>query len=247
MTTALIAEDEPLLADEIREELARLWPELIVCAQVQDGIAALATIERERPDVLFLDVQMPGLSGIELARLNGGRAHLVFITAFDHYAIQAFDEGAIDYVLKPLDPARLARAVHRVKERLSRPPADLSRLIERLRVVAPPSDLLRWITVLNGHEIRLITIDDVICFESDNKYVVVVTAEGESLITTPLKELLAGLDPNVFWQIHRGTVVNLNAIEAVRRLPGGKLEVHLKKVARKLAVSDRFAHLFRQM
>lgn len=247
MTTALIAEDEPLLADEIREELARLWPELTVCAQVQDGIAALTTIERDRPDVLFLDVQMPGLSGLEVARLSGGHAHVVFITAFDHYAVQAFDEGAIDYVLKPLDPARLARAVQRVKARLGRSPADVSRLVERLRGAPPRDDALRWITVLNGQEIRLITIDDVICFEADNKYVVVVTAEAESLITTPLKALLAGLDPTVFWQIHRGTIVNVNAIETVRRLPGGRLEVELKKVTRKLAVSDRFAHLFRQM
>lgn len=247
MTTALIAEDEPLLADEIREELARLWPELIVCAQASDGFAALEAIERERPDVLFLDVEMPGLSGIEVARLSGSRAHVIFITAFDRYAIEAFEDGAIDYVLKPLDSARLARAVQRVKERLRRAPADLSQLIDRLERAAPPPDALRWITVLNGQEIRLITIDDVICFEADNKYVAVVTTEGESLITTPLRELLAGLDPSVFWQIHRGTIVNVNAIESVRRLPGGKLEVHLKKIARKLAVSDRFAHLFRQM
>jgi DNA-binding LytR/AlgR family response regulator len=247
MTTALIAEDEPLLADEIREELARLWPELIVCAQASDGFSALEAIERERPDVLFLDVEMPGLSGIEVARLSGSRAHVIFITAFDRYAIQAFEEGAIDYVLKPLDSARLARAVQRVKERLGRAPADLSQLIDQLKRAAAPPDALRWITVLNGQEIRLITIDDVICFEADNKYVAVVTIEGESLITTPLRELLAGLDPSVFWQIHRGTIVNVNAIESVRRLPGGKLEVQLKKIARKLAVSDRFAHLFRQM
>lgn len=247
MTTALIAEDEPLLADEIQEELARLWPELIVCAQASDGFAALEAIERERPDVLFLDVEMPGLSGIEVARLSGGRAHVIFITAFDRYAIQAFEEGAIDYLLKPLDSARLARAVQRVKVRLGRAPVDLSQLIDRLKRAAPPPDALPWITVLNGQEIRLITIDDVIFFEADHKYVAVVTAEGESLIATPLRELLAGLDPSVFWQIHRGTIVNVNAIESVRRLPGGKLEVELKKIARKLAVSDRFAHLFRQM
>ena len=247
MTTALIAEDEPLLADEIREELARWWPELVVCAQVHDGHAALAAIDRHRPDVLFLDAQMPGLSGLEVARLSAGRAHIVFITAFDRYAVQAFEEGAIDYLLKPLDPARLARAVQRVKERLGRTPADLSRLMERLQAAAPPTDALRWITVLNGRDIRLITIEDVLCFEADSKYVVVVTADGESLITTPLKELLPGLDPTIFWQIHRGTIVNVNAIASVHRLAGGKLEVQLKKVARKLAVSERYAHLFRQM
>ena len=247
MTTALIAEDEPLLADELRDELARLWPELVVCAQVHSGNAALAAIEQHRPDVLFLDVQMPGLSGLEVARLQGDRAHIVFITAFDRYAVQAFEDGAVDYLLKPLDPARLALALRRVKERLGHAPVDLSRLLERLQAAARPVETLRWITVLNGREIRLITIEDVICFQADSKYVAVVTAEGESLITTPLKELLDGLDPTVFWQIHRSTIVNVNAIAAVHRSAGGKLEVRLKKISRRLAVSDRYAHQFKQM
>ena len=162
MTTARIAEDEPLLADEIREELARLWPELIVCAQASDGFAALRAIEREQPDVLFLDVEMPGLSGIEVARLSGSRAHVIFITAFDRYAIQAFEEGAIDYVLKPLDSARLARAVQRVKERLDQAPADLSQLTDPPTRAPPPPAPLPWLPVLTGQSIRLIAVRDVV-------------------------------------------------------------------------------------
>src|SRR6185369_5313599 len=137
----------------------------------------------------FLDVQMPGLTGLEVARVMGTRAHVVFITAFDHYAVQAFEEGAVDYLLKPLDPARLARALRRVKDRLSRPPADLSGMLEQLQR-GPASDRLRWITVLNGRDIQLITVEDICYFRADNKYIAVVTATGESLITTPLKELV---------------------------------------------------------
>ena len=149
MTTAVIAEDEKLLAAEIREELAKLWPELDVRAIVHDGHQALREIEAHRPDVLFLDIQMPGPTGIEVARFAGGRAHVVFITAYDQYAVQAFEEGAVDYLLKPIDPARLARALRRVKDRLAAPPADLSRLLEQLQL-APSKEALRWITVLQG-------------------------------------------------------------------------------------------------
>jgi DNA-binding LytR/AlgR family response regulator len=246
MTTALIAEDEPLLAAEIREELGRLWPELEICAVVHDGHAALREIDRHQPQVLFLDVQMPGPTGVEVARVTGSRAHVVFITAFDHYAVQAFEEGAVDYVLKPLDPARLARALRRVKDRLMRPPADLSGLFEQLQR-RPATERLRWITVLHGRDVQLITIEDVCYFRADNKYIEVVTAEGESLITTPLKELIERLDPAVFWQIHRGVIVNVNAVKSVRRAPAGHLELHLKQRPETLRVSAANAHLFKQM
>jgi len=245
--SALIVEDEPLLAGEIRDELERAWPELDICAVVHDGHAALAAIERLQPQVLFLDVQMPGLSGLEVARLSSSKAHVVFVTAFDRYVVQAFEEGAVDYLVKPLQPARLVRAVQRLKERLGSAPADLRHLLDRLAKPAESEERTRWITVLRGRDIRLITIEDVLCFEADSKYVAVVTAEGESLITTPLKELLRGLDPQVFWQIHRSTVVNVNAIDSVHRLPNGRLEVNLKGVDRRLLVSDPYLHLFRQM
>jgi DNA-binding LytR/AlgR family response regulator len=246
VTTALIAEDEPLLAAEIREELARLWPELVICAVVHDGHEALREIERGQPEVLFLDVKMPGLTGIEVARVMGTRAHVVFITAFDDYAVQAFEEGAVDYLLKPLDSARLARALHRVKERISKPPADLSGLLEQLQR-GPATDRLRWITVLHGRDVQLITIEDVCYFRADNKYVAVVTAEGESLITTPLKELVERLDPAMFWQIHRAVIVNIHAVKSVRRALAGHLELRLRRRTETLRVSAAYAHLFKHM
>ncbi|MEJ8816031.1 LytTR family DNA-binding domain-containing protein [Variovorax ureilyticus] len=246
MTTALIAEDEPVLAAEIREELERLWPGLVICATVHDGNEALREIEKHRPEVLFLDVKMPGLNGIEVARAMGSRAHVVFITAFDQYAVQAFEEGAIDYLLKPLDPARLALALRRVRERLATPPADMSGLLEQLQRRAA-NDRLRWITVLRGADIHLITVEDVCYFRADNKYIAVVTAESESLITTPLKELAERLDPGMFWQIHRGVIVNINAIKSVRRALAGHLELRLKQRSETLRVSAAYAHLFKHM
>lgn len=247
MTTALIAEDEPLLCDEIREELARAWPELQVCAVAHDGHAALQAIERQRPQVLFLDVQLPGLTGLELAALAGRQAHVVFITAFDHYAVQAFDEGAADYLLKPLDAARLVRAVQRVKQRLGQAPADLGPLVQRVQQQAPPPEPMRWISVLQGREIRLITVEDICYFRADNKYVAVVTAEGESLVSTPLKDLLAKLDPAVFWQVHRGTVVNLHAVRSLSRSGDGGLTLHLKQRSETLKVGSSYAARFRQL
>lgn len=246
MTTALIVEDEPLLAAELREELARLWPELALLETVHDGIAALGEIEAHRPDVLFLDVQMPGLTGIEVARAAGARSHVVFITAFDQYAVQAFEQGAVDYLLKPIETARLAQALGRVRARLKLPPADLSALLEQLQR-GNSSERLQWITVLQGRDIQFIAVDDVCYFRADNKYISVVTASGESLITTPLKELTARLDPTVFWQVHRGVVVNMHAIHSVRRSITGQLDLKLKSRPETLRVSAGYSHLFRHM
>ncbi|MEO8312045.1 MAG: LytTR family DNA-binding domain-containing protein [Caldimonas sp.] len=246
MTTAVIAEDEKLLAGEIREELAKLWPELDVRAVVHDGHQALRAIEEHRPDVVFLDIQMPGPNGIEIARFTGSRSHVVFITAYNQYAVQAFEEGAVDYLLKPIDATRLARALRRVKERLVAPPADLSRLLEQLQL-APSKEALRWITVLKGREVVLITVDDVCYFRADTKYVAVVTADGEALITTSLQELLARLDQKVFWQVHRGTIVNVNAVRSVQRDIAGHLELRLKQRSETLRVSSSYAHLFKHM
>jgi len=246
MTTAVIAEDEKLLAGEIREELAKLWPELDVRAIVHDGHQALQAIEAHRPDVLFLDIQMPGPTGIEIARFAAGRAHVVFITAYNQYAVQAFEEGAVDYLLKPIDPMRLARALRRLKDRLAAPPADLSRLLEQLQL-APSKESLRWITVLKGREVTLITVEDVCYFRADSKYVAVVTADGEALITTSLQELLAKLDHSAFWQIHRSTIVNVNAVRSVQRTLAGHLELRLKQRSETLRVSNAYAHLFKHM
>jgi DNA-binding LytR/AlgR family response regulator len=246
---ALIAEDEPLLAAEIREELARAWPQLEIAAVTHDGHATLAAADEHKPQVVFLDVKMPGLDGLEVARILAGSAHVVFITAFDHYAVQAFDEGAVDYLLKPLEPARLARAVQRVKQRLGEQPANLSGLVDRIRAQAPATSEgpLRWITVQIGRELRLITVEDICYLRADNKYVCIVTADGEALVSTPLKDLLARLDPALFWQVHRGTVVNVNAVRSVLRGVSGKLALQLKQRPEKLEVSATYAHLFKQL
>jgi DNA-binding LytR/AlgR family response regulator len=246
MPTALIVEDEPLLAAELREEILHLWPELDVLDAVHDGVAALRAIEARHPDMLFLDVQMPGLTGIEVARIAGSRSHVVFITAFDHFAVQAFEHGAVDYLLKPLDTARLAQALGRVRARLQQPPADLSRLLEQLQR-GGSSERLQWITVLQGRDIQFIAIDDVCYFRADSKYIAVVTATSESLITTPLKELLGRLDPTVFWQVHRGVVVNMHAVQSVRRSITGQLDLKLKSRSETLRVSAGYSHLFKHM
>ena len=246
MTRILIAEDEALLAAEIGEELARLWPAATLCAVAGDGHAALRAMEEHAPEVMFLDVQMPGLSGLEVARLASTRAHVVFITAFDQYAVQAFEEGAVDYVLKPLDPGRLARAVQRMRQRLDSAPADLGALVSRIQQERH-GEMLRWITVLRGRELQLITVDDVCYFRADNKYIGVVTAADEALISMPLKELKERLDPAVFWQVHRSTIVNLNAVRSVARGPAGKLVISLKERTERLEVSAPYAHLFKQL
>lgn len=244
---ALIAEDEPVLRDEVAELLGRLWPELEIVAQAGDGVAALRALEEARPDVMFLDIQMPGLSGLEVARQAAGRCHIVFITAYDQYAVSAFDQGAVDYVLKPVTAGRLATAISRVKEKLAAPPRDLSRLISQLGTNGAPRAHLRWINASRGKAVRLITVEDIAYFKADNKYTLVVTADGESIIRKSIKELLEELDPDSFWQIHRSTVVNVNAIESVVREINGHVQVRLKNRKELLPVSETYTHLFRSM
>lgn len=237
---ALIAEDEPLLAENLRSELAHLWPELEICGIVGDGYAALAAIEGERPQVLFLDVQMPGLNGLEVARLAGQGCHIVFVTAYEQFAVGAFNEGADDYLVKPLDPARLARTVLRVKARLEQAPVDLP------SQPPPPLPPLRWFTVQQGRGLQVIAVDDICYLRADHKYVAVVMADTEALITTPLKEMLAQLDPQVFWQVHRSYVVNIKAVRSISRGLAGSLSLHLKQRPESLPVSASNAHLFKQ-
>ncbi len=243
---AVIAEDEPLLAAGLRDALAALWPSLEICALVEDGIQALRALEEHKPDILFLDIQMPGLSGLEVAQQVNGRCHVVFVTAFDDHAIQAFEQGAVDYVLKPLSMSRLATAVTRLKQRIGSTPARLDGLIDRL---AEPreGEYLRWITASQGREVRLITIAEVCYFRSDNKYTAVVTPDGEALIRVTLRELIDQLDPAVFWQVHRSTVVNANAIAGLVRDGHGRLNVKLKQRSETLLVSETHAARFRAM
>lgn len=242
---AIIAEDEPLLREELAELLGSLWPELDIVAQTADGIATLRALEAHAPEVLFLDIQMPGMTGMEVARQANGRCHIVFVTAYDQHAIAAFEQGAADYVLKPVSAARLATTVGRLKDRMDRPTQAVDTVLRELG--APPKSFLRWINASHGQSVRIITVEDISYFQADSKYTRVVTAEGDSLIRKPIKELLEELDPALFWQIHRSTIVNVNAIAGVVRDMRGRPQVRLKRASELLPVSDAFAHRFRQM
>ena len=245
---AVIAEDEANLREELRETLAAVWPELEIVAEAGDGGAALRALDEHAPHVMFLDIQMPGADGLETARRAGARAHVVFVTAYDRYAIAAFEAGAIDYVLKPVTASRLEQTVNRLKARVGEAPADLASLLTLLHShLEPEREYMRYITALHGDEIRLITVDEICYFQADNKYTRVVTGDRESLIRRGIGDLLQNVDPAHFWQIHRSTIVNINAVSGVARDFRGYLQVRLKARKETLAVSERFAHRFRQM
>ena len=254
--TAIVAEDEATLRGQLVEQLGQLWPELAIVGEAADGVQALRLLEEHRPDVLFLDIQMPGATGLEVARQASGRCHVVFVTAYDQHAVAAFDQGAVDYVLKPVSPARMFTAVSRLKQRLGSPPARLEMALNGLTSfsgagVAGASNAtkqyLRWINASVGQNLKLITVDEVSYFQADNKYTRVVTHEGEALIRKPLKELVEELDPNQFWQIHRSTLVNASSVAGVTRDFRGRMLVKLKTRPETLLVSDSYTHRFRQM
>lgn len=246
--TALIAEDESVLRAELRARLALHWPELAIVAEAANGIEALQALERHAPQVVFLDIEMPALGGLDVARQTQGRWHVVFVTAYDAHAVAAFEQGAVDYVLKPYDDARLALAVSRVRQRLASAPPPLDGLLRELARAAPPREHLRWINASQGQEVRVITVEEVCYFQADTKYTRVVTHDGgEALIRRTLKELAEQLDPACFWPIHRSTIVNANAIAGVSRDLRGRVSVRLKSRAEKLPVSEAHEHLFRQM
>lgn len=244
--TAVVAEDEATLRQQLVEQLGQLWPELAIVGEAADGIQALRLLDELRPDVLFLDINLPGATGIEVARQASGRSRVVFVTAYDQHAVAAFDQGAVDYLLKPISAARLFTAVSRLRERLASPPARVDHVLTQLGV-APPRGTLRWINASVGQNLRLITVDEVAYFQADNKYTRVVTGDGEALIRKSLKELVDELDPQQFWQIHRSTLVNVAAIAGVTRDFRGRMLVKLKKRDDTLLVSDSYTHLFRQM
>ena len=246
--TAIIAEDEPLLRQELRQELSALWPELEVRAEAVDGTEALQAILDKAPDIAFLDVEMPGMTGVEVAQAVNGRCHVVFVTAYDKYAVAAFEQQAADYILKPYSRERLAAAVTRLRERLQGVPAKLDGILEALAQHAPAqTSYLRWITASQGPKVRFVTVDKVCYFQADNKYTMVMTADSELLIRRPIKELHDSLDPQTFWQIHRSTIVNVNEIADVTRDMHGHLRVQLKSRKESLTVSEPYNHLFRQM
>lgn len=257
--TALIAEDEPLLRDALRRQLAIAWPELEIVAEARNGREAVKLFDELHPDICFLDVHMPGLSGVDAATHIGRRAHVVFVTAYDHYAVQAFAQGALDYLLKPVEPERLAETVTRLRERLqsSRPAINTEQLLQELREQlstlqsGAKKEPMRWIRAQSGNTLRLIATDDVDFLRSDAKYTVVGWHDGgkaaEAVVRTPLKELFEQLDREQFAQVHRSVVVNLRAISHVKRHDNETAEIHLKGRSEVLPVSRNYLHLFRQM
>jgi DNA-binding LytR/AlgR family response regulator len=247
--TALIADDEELMRANLREQLAMAWPELDIVAEAADGDEAVALCARYSPDIAFLDIRMPGRTGLDAALEIGDQARVVFVTAYEEHALAAFEAGAADYLLKPIEHERLVHTVDRLRRNLRQPPEELEGLLADLRRTIKPAEAryMHWIKASVGRELRLLSIDDVVYFQSDTKYTRVVLAQTEALIRTPLKELLAEVDPEKFWQIHRGTLVNVAAIASVSRDGPEKQSVHLRGRPEKLAVSRQFFHLFRQM
>lgn len=256
--TALIADDEPLLREELAQMLAQAWPELDVVAQARNGREAVERFEAQRPDICFLDVHMPGVSGVEAARQIGNRAHLVFVTAFEQYALQAFEQGALDYLVKPVDAARLATTVARLQARLQAaapPPVTeelLRQLAARLQAGSTAPAPLRWLRASVGGTLRLIHVDEIDFLRSDEKYTLVAWRgddgkAAEALVSTPLKALAAQLDGEQFAQVHRSVIVNLRSISHVTRGDNETASVHLKGRSEVLPVSRSYLHLFRQM
>jgi DNA-binding LytR/AlgR family response regulator len=253
---AVIAEDEALLRNELVSLLNETWPELEIAAASEDGGSALEAIEAHQPDIAFLDIRMPGLTGLEVAAAAAEASpatQVVFVTAYDQYAIDAFDRGAVDYLLKPVSRERLAATVKRVRARVEAGGADagaLAAIIDQLRARLPASSRnppLAWITANVGKETRLILVDDVAYFRADNKYTVVMTAQGEALVRTPIRELLEVLDPAVFKQVHRSTIVNMKAVAGVTRDESGRGTLRLKNSDETLPVSLSYMTLFKSM
>jgi DNA-binding LytR/AlgR family response regulator len=246
-TTAVLAEDEEVLRGELREMLAAQWPELDIVAEAGDGAAACRAVEELAPSIVFLDIEMPTASGLEVARRVSGKCHVVFVTAYDKYAVAAFEQGAVDYVMKPLSPARLDATIARLKERLAGPPADLTGLLQSLATLTQRKDYLKWITAAQGDSLRLITVDEICYFRADHKYTLVVTPDSEALIRRPLKALAEEVDPQAFWQIHRSALVSVKQIAGVNRDMRGHLTVKLKQRPETLPVGENYVHLFKQM
>ena len=249
---AIIADDEEQLRIHLKIKLADLWPELTICGEAKNGLEALELIESCRPAIAFLDIKMPGLTGIEVAQKIRADCRVVFITAFDQYAIEAFENEAVDYILKPVTDKRMGITIDRLKKQISAIPdpvpdysATMQRLLAALNHEKPPG-YLKWIKVRHGEEVRLISIDDVCYFKAEDKYTVVQTREGESLIKKSIRQLVEELDPDQFWRIHRGSIINISQIARVNRSFSGRLIISLKNLPETLTVSRSYAHLFKQ-
>lgn len=255
MPTAIIADDERLMRDQLRMRLQEAWPELQIVGEAKNGEEAVQLVGELKPDLTFLDIRMPGKTGMEAAREIGDASQIVFVTAYDQYAVEAFERGAIDYVLKPTEPDRLKITVERLKERLEKPQAaagvndSVSAMLSQLaeKIAAPKQKHLQWIQASIGQDLRMIPVEEILFFRSDEKYTAVQTAGFEALIRKPVRDLAEELDPSLFWQIHRATLVNVNAIEGVTRDIRGRHLVLVKGRPEKLEVSRSFLHLFKQM
>jgi DNA-binding LytR/AlgR family response regulator len=254
MPTAIIADDERLMRDQLRMRLGQVWPELDIIGEAKNGDEAIELVTQLKPDLTFLDIRMPGKTGIEAAKVIGNQSQVVFVTAYDQYAVEAFERGAVDYVLKPPEQERLQVTVDRLKERLGKPKesvtvndsvtAMLSQLAEK---IATKPTYLQWIQASIGQDLRMIPVEEILFFRSDEKYTCVQTDKFEALIRKPVRDLAEELDPSLFWQIHRATLVNVNAIEGVTRDIRGRHLVLIKGKPDKLEVSRSFLHLFKQM
>jgi DNA-binding LytR/AlgR family response regulator len=254
MPTALLADDEPLLREHLREKLQALWPELVIVAEASHGNQASAMLDQYSPDIAFLDIKMPGKTGIDVARSLRGKTRIVFVTAYDQFAVQAFESAAIDYLLKPVTDERLAQTIARLKTVLANtaPPADLTQILNLLsRMDTQGSNVapthLRWIRASRGDTTYQIAVDEVLYFQSDDKYTIVHTPNGEHVIRMSLAELAQSLDAEKFWQIHRSTLVNIRHVLSSKRNGDGRVSVVVKGVAEALLVSRAYQHLFRQM
>ena len=248
--TAIIAEDETPQRQELRALLAELWPQLNVVAECEDGLSALEALEQHRPQLAFLDIRMPGVSGLEVARAAGTQCQVIFISAYEEYALRAFDEGAVDYLLKPVARERLSRAIERARSRLDGTShVDMAALIDvvQARLGSGGRQGIKWITASVGNAVKMYSIDEVLFFQAQDKYTRVVTADSEGNIRTPLKELLSALDSETFWQVHRSVIVRVGAIRAVEKGDDGKLLLTVRGRPDVLPVSSSFQHRFRGM
>lgn len=244
--TAVIADDEPLLRKGLRLALAEAWPELTIVAEAANGRDAVSAVEQHRPDFTFLDIEMPLMNGLDAAREVRDITQVVFVTAYDRYAVEAFERGAIDYVLKPVAAERLAETVRRLKSRTGTQAPAIDTLVEELaRRMTPAAPRLQWLQASLGNSLKLINVDDVLYFRADTKYTRVVMSDGEALVRKTLRELADELDPQHFWQVHRSTIVNIRAIASVASEGDGTREIALHGRLERLEVSRTYAHLFK--
>jgi DNA-binding LytR/AlgR family response regulator len=243
--SAVIADDEPLLRASLKAALADAWPDLWIVAEAANGQEAVHAVREHRPAFAFLDIQMPVMNGLEAARELRETSHVVFVTAYDRFAVEAFERGAVDYVLKPVTAERLAETVRRLKARVGGLPAMDAIVEELARRIAPGAGTLQWLQASLGNTLKLINVEDIVYFQADTKYTRVVTREGEALVKKSLRDLVGELDPRHFWQVHRGTIVNIRAIASVTSDPDGRREIALRERPERLEVSRTFAHLFK--